>query len=103
MAPWPVNIQELSGGSMVRWIKKLLSIASTTPLPPDQHHHFLLNAVNALDILWMYRCKLFYNELIPMPDVIAAQVNQIAREHVEAWKGDMTATCYSWIPPLKVC
>lgn len=84
-SPWPMDITVFSEAPLIDWIR-LIILPRADWLPPEEHHHFQLFALNMLDIVWMARNTIVHEGgTIEVLELIR-KIRNLSVEHLQAWQ-----------------
>ena len=103
MAPWPLNMSNLSHIDITEWVKCIIDPKEKLGIREDESHHFQLYASTVCDRIWMQRNKVRLDEDIGSVVDLAKKIQSSFNEQKATWEevhGEkLELNESSWNPP----
>ncbi|XP_030924951.1 uncharacterized protein LOC115951982 [Quercus lobata] len=103
MAPWPLNMSNLSHIDIIEWVKCIIDPKMKLGIRDEESLHFQLYASIVCDRIWMQRNKARFGEDIGSVVDFARKIQNSFNEQKAAWEevcGEKLELIESsWIPP----
>ncbi|KAB1221733.1 hypothetical protein CJ030_MR2G019960 [Morella rubra] len=80
-----MDITVFSEAPLMDWIR-LIILPKADWLPPEEHHHFQLFALNMLDIVWMARNTIVHEGGTIEVLELFRKIRKLSVEHLQAWQ-----------------
>ena len=86
MAPWPLNMSNLSHIDITEWVKCIIDPKEKLGIREEESHHFQLYASTVCDRIWMQRNKARLDEDIGSVVDLARKIQSSFNEQKAAWE-----------------
>ena len=104
MAPWPLNMSNLSHIDITEWVKCIIDPKVKLGIKEEESHHFQLYALIVCDRIWMQRNKARLGKDIGSVVDLAKKIQSSFNEQKAAWEEDhgekLELIESSWTRPL---
>ena len=104
MAPWPLNMSNLSHIDITEWVKCIIDPKVKLGIREKESHHFQLYALIVCDRIWMQRNKARLGKDIGSMVDLAKKIQSSFNEQKVAWEEDcgekLELIKSSWTRPL---